>query len=204
MDLKRILDLSLASTALILLSPAMLLLAILNRIFLGPGVIFSQQRAGWRGRPFTLYKFRSMHNTRNAFGRMLPDGLRLSTYGRFLRSTSLDELPELFNVLRGDMSLVGPRPLFVKYLARYTQQQARRHEVRPGMTGWAQVQGRNLLSWDEKFALDLWYVDHQSIWLDSRILFLTLWKVVRREGITPAGLTQTPEFLGSLEDRCES
>jgi lipopolysaccharide/colanic/teichoic acid biosynthesis glycosyltransferase len=144
-----------------------------------------------------MYKFRTMRDTRDTEGKLLPDEQRLTRLGRFLRSTSLDELPELFNVVRGEMSLVGPRPLLMQYLERYSPEQARRHEVKPGITGWAQINGRNAISWDEKFALDVWYVDHQSLWLDLKILLLSVWKVVRRDGISAESHATMPEFMGT-------
>ena len=171
---KRILDLIAVTTALIILSPVLAFLALLVRARLGPPILFRQQRPGLYGRPFTLYKFRSMTDARDEQGNLLPDGERLTRFGKWLRSTSLDELPELFNVLKGHMSLVGPRPLLMEYLPLYTPEQARRHEVKPGITGWAQVNGRNAISWEEKFKLDVWYVDHVSFWLDLKILALTV------------------------------
>jgi sugar transferase EpsL len=164
---------------------------------LGSPVLFRQQRPGQHGRPFTIYKFRTMSDVRDGQGNLLPDAGRLTPFGRFLRRTSLDELPELFNVLKGEMSLVGPRPLLTEYLDRYTLEQARRHEVRPGITGWAQVNGRNALTWEQKFALDVWYVDHLSFWLDLKILALTGWKVLRCEGISQTGHATMEEFFGS-------
>jgi len=174
-------------------------LALLVRLSVGSPVLFRQRRPGKDGRPFTLYKFRTMVDTRNCCGKLLPDDVRLTWIGRLLRSTSLDELPELFNVLRGDMSLVGPRPLLMQYLDRYTPEQGRRHEVRPGLTGWAQVNGRNAITWEEKFRLDVWYVDNRSLRLDVKILVLTVWKVVRREGISQEGLATMEEFTGTGE-----
>lgn len=174
-------------------------MVVLVWLFLGWPVIFSQERPGLHGRLFRLYKFRSMRDLRDANGKLLPDEQRLTRFGRFLRSSSLDELPEFFNVLKGDMSLVGPRPLLVQYLERYTPEQARRHEVRPGITGWAQVNGRNALSWEEKFKLDVWYVDHRTFWLDIKILFMTLAKVFKREGISAEGSATAPEFMGTKE-----
>ncbi len=194
---KRLLDLCLTCFALILLSPLLLLIALLVRIGLGSPILFKQQRPGYLGRPFFIYKFRTMTDERDAQGHLLPDAERLTRLGRFLRSTSLDELPELFNVLRGEMSLVGPRPLLMQYLERYSPEQARRHEVLPGVTGWAQINGRNALSWEDKFRLDVWYVDHWSFWLDIKILFLTLVKVLRREGISQPGHATAEEFMGS-------
>lgn len=164
---------------------------------LGRPIFFRQQRPGRHGRIFELLKFRTMTDACDDQGKLLPDAQRLTPFGRWLRSTSLDELPELVNVLKGEMSLVGPRPLLVQYLPRYTPEQARRHEVPPGLTGWAQVNGRNALGWDEKFRLDVWYVDHRSMWLDLRILVLTAWKVLRRDGINAAGEATMPEFMGS-------
>jgi len=195
--MKRLFDIVISALLLILLSPVFLVLSILVRLTLGPPVLFRQVRPGFRGRPFTMYKFRTMTNERDEQGRLLPDEQRLTRLGRFLRSTSLDELPELFNVLKGDMSLVGPRPLLMEYLPLYTAEQARRHEVRPGITGWAQVNGRNAISWEEKFKLDDWYVDNWSFWLDIRILLMTLWKVIIREGISQDGHATTEYFKGS-------
>ena len=185
-----------AATGLLLCAPILAVIALLVRLKLGSTVLFRQQRPGLHGKPFTLYKFRTMTNARDADGNLLPDAERLTNFGRFLRRTSLDELPELINVLKGDMSLVGPRPLLIQYLQRYTPEQARRHETRPGITGWAQINGRNALSWEEKFHLDVWYVDNVSLWLDLKILFLTVWKVLRREGISQTGHATMEEFLG--------
>lgn len=193
---KRLLDLVLTLPALVVLAPVLALLALLVRLKLGAPVLFRQQRPGLGGKPFTIYKFRTMTDARDAQGNLLPDAQRLTAFGRFLRSSSLDELPELWNVLKGDMSLVGPRPLLMQYLSRYTPQQARRHEVWPGITGWAQVNGRNALRWEEKFALDVWYVDHQSLWLDAKILGMTVWQVFKREGINQPGQATMEEFLG--------
>lgn len=194
---KRALDVVLVTLTLILLSPVLLVIAFVVRRKLGISVIFRQQRPGQHGKPFTLYKFRTMTGARDADGNLLPDADRLTPFGRFLRRTSIDELPELFNVLKGDMSLVGPRPLLMQYLDRYTPEQARRHEVRPGITGWAQINGRNALSWEEKFELDIWYVNNLSLWLDLKILVLTIWKVLRREGISQGGHATMPEFMGT-------
>ena len=194
---KRLLDLGLALAALALLWPVLLCLAMLVRLKLGAPVLFRQSRPGLHGRPFSILKFRTMTDARDARGNLLPDGERLTRFGRFLRSTSLDELPELFNVLRGDMSLVGPRPLLMEYLPLYSPEQARRHEVRPGITGWAQVNGRNALSWEEKFAMDVWYVDQQSFWMDVKIVLLTVWKILKRENITLPGHATTTAFKGS-------
>ncbi len=197
--LKRVLDILLSAVALVVLLPFLLLIALLIRLTMGSPVLFRQQRPGLHGKPFTLYKFRTMTNARDEQGNLLPDEQRLTRLGRFLRSTSLDELPELWNVLKGDMSLVGPRPLLMEYLPLYTPEQFRRHEVRPGITGWAQIHGRNALSWEERFALDVWYVDHVSFWLDLKILALTLWKVLTREGIAHPGSETMPKFTGSRE-----
>jgi len=164
---------------------------------MGSPVPFRQLRPGKNGKPFVLYKFRTMLDKRDGSGDLLTDNARLTRIGRFLRSTSLDELPELFNVLKGDMSLVGPRPLLMQYLDRYTPEQARRHEVKPGLTGWAQVNGRNAITWEDKFRLDVWYVDHQSLWLDLKIIGMTVLKVIRREGISEAGHATAQEFMGS-------
>lgn len=196
---KRLLDLAVGVPTLILCSPVMLLVYLVVRSKLGSPVLFLQERPGLHGQPFTMYKFRTMTMACDEQGNLLSDTERLTSLGRFLRGTSLDELPELLNVIRGDMSLVGPRPLLMQYLDRYTPEQRRRHEVRPGVTGWAQVNGRNAISWEQKFALDTWYVDHLSLGLDLRILFLTAWKVFRREGINPAEQSSMPEFLGSPE-----
>jgi sugar transferase EpsL len=193
---KRTLDLTVALFGIILLSPLMLVIALAIRITMGSPVFFRQVRPGRRSRPFTLVKFRTMNNSANARGEVLPDADRLSRLGAFLRRTSLDELPQLWNVLKGEMSLVGPRPLLMQYLERYTPEQRRRHEVRPGITGWTQVKGRNAISWEEKFRYDVWYVDHCSFVLDLRILILTIWRVVRREGISQEGYATMPEFMG--------
>lgn len=193
---KRLFDLAVAVPALVVLGPVLGVLALLVRWQLGAPVLFRQQRPGLHGRPFTLYKFRTMTEARDAEGHLLPDAQRLTPFGRFLRSTSLDELPELFNVVRGDMSLVGPRPLLMQYLERYTPTQRRRHEVRPGITGWAQVNGRNALDWPQRLALDVWYVDHLSFALDLRIIFITMVKILRREGISEPGQATMREFMG--------
>ena len=191
---KRILDIGCAFSGLMILSPLLAMLALAVRIKHGGKVFFRQARPGIGGKPFTLYKFRTMTNARDTADNLLPDADRLTPLGRFLRSTSLDELPELINILKGDMSIVGPRPLLMQYLDRYTPEQARRHEVKPGLTGWAQINGRNAISWEEKFALDVWYVDHQSFVLDLKIIGLTILKVLRREGISAAGEATMPEF----------
>lgn len=194
--LKRALDFLGAFAGMFLLSPLLLVLAVLIRRQMGAPVLFMQTRPGLHARPFRMVKFRTMRDAVDAEGRPLPDAERLTRLGQFLRSSSLDELPELWNVLRGEMSLVGPRPLLMDYLPLYSPAQARRHEVRPGITGWAQVNGRNAISWDQKFALDLWYVENRSLWLDLRILGLTLRKVVRRDDISAAGEATMPRFTG--------
>ena len=195
--IKRVVDIVGASVGIILFAPVMLVVVLLVLLTMGRPVLFRQQRPGLRGKPFTLYKFRTMRDARTPSGELLPDALRLTKFGRWLRSTSLDELPELFNVLKGEMSLVGPRPLLMEYLPRYSPEQARRHEVKPGITGWAQVNGRNALSWEEKFRLDVWYVDHWNLWLDVKILLLTIWKVLKREGISAEGSATMPVFTGN-------
>ena len=194
---KRLLDVTLALAALLLLLPFIGLIALLVRTQLGTPALFCQQRPGLRGRPFTIFKFRTMTDARDELGNLRPDAERLTPFGRFLRGASLDELPELWNVLRGDMSLVGPRPLLMKYLDRYTPEQARRHEVRPGITGWAQVNGRNALTWEQKFALDVSYVDHLSLSLDLKIFAMTIGKIVKREGISQPGQATMKEFMGT-------
>jgi len=192
--MKRFFDFCCTLIAIFPLSPVLMVLALMVRLILGKPVLFRQQRPGLHGRPFTIYKFRTMTEAREAHGNLLPDGERLTRFGRFLRSTSLDELPELFNVLKGDMSLVGPRPLLMQYLDRYTPEQARRHEVKPGLTGWSQVNGRNAISWEEKFGLDVWYVDNRSMWLDIKIILITAWMILRREGINQPGQPTMEEF----------
>jgi lipopolysaccharide/colanic/teichoic acid biosynthesis glycosyltransferase len=194
---KRTLDLLGASLGLIVISPLLLVLAILVWIVHGRPIVFRQQRAGYKGRPFSVFKFRTMTDRTAPDGSLLPDAERLTPFGRFLRSASLDELPELFNILRGEMSLVGPRPLFLKYLGRYSLEQMRRHDVLPGLTGWAQVNGRNALTWEEKFTFDVWYVDHWTFWLDIKILWLSLWKTFIREGISQPGHATMEEFKGN-------
>lgn len=195
--MKRLFDLLLSFGLLLALALPLLLLWGLVRYKLGSPVLFRQVRPGLHGRPFMMVKFRTMTDERGTDGEMLPDAQRLTPFGRFLRATSLDELPELWNVLRGEMSLVGPRPLLMEYLPLYSPEQARRHEVRPGITGWAQVNGRNALSWEERFKLDIWYVDHRSLWLDLRILWLTVRKVIVREGISAQGEATMPRFTGN-------
>ncbi len=193
---KRLCDIFIAAVALLMSAPAVLILAFIVRAKLGAPVLFRQQRPGLGGKPFTMYKFRTMTDAHDAHGNLLPDADRLLAFGRFLRSTSLDELPELINVIKGEMSIVGPRPLLMQYLDRYSPEQMRRHEVKPGITGWAQIKGRNTLSWKQKFELDVWYVEHQSFWLDLKIIVLTLWKVLKREGISQPGQATMEEFLG--------
>lgn len=195
--LKRGMDILVALVALIVLAPLMLLLAVLVRWKLGAPVLFRQVRPGRAGRPFILCKFRTMRDAHDAGGAALPDAERLTGFGRFMRRTSLDELPELWNVLSGDMSLVGPRPLLMEYLALYSPEQARRHEVRPGITGWAQVNGRNALTWEEKFRLDVWYVDNRSLMLDLRILGLTVLSVLTAHGVNQAGQATVERFTGT-------
>jgi sugar transferase EpsL len=194
---KRIFDLVLTSLILIILAPIFLLVIILTLLVQGTPILFQQKRPGLHKEIFTIYKFRTMNNQRDENGNLEPDSKRLTRLGKFLRATSLDELPELINVLKGEMSLVGPRPLLIQYLSRYSSEQARRHEVLPGITGWAQVNGRNALSWEERFQLDVWYVDHWSCGLDLKILWITLWKVIKREGISQPGHATAPEFLGN-------
>ena len=194
---KRLFDLIVTSLGLLVISPVMLIIALLVRVFHGAPALFRQQRPGYKGRPFYIHKFRTMTDARDRGGNLLPDSARLTPLGRFLRSSSLDELPELFNILRGEMSLVGPRPLLMQYLERYSPEQARRHDVLPGITGWAQINGRNALTWEDKFALDVWYVDNHSFWLDIRILLLTIWKVFKREGISQPGHATAEEFMGN-------
>lgn len=194
--MKRVFDLLACVLGLLLLALPLALLAWQVRRKLGSPVLFTQVRPGLHGKPFRMVKFRTMTDERDASGALLPDGQRLTPFGRFLRASSLDELPELWNVLRGEMSLVGPRPLLMEYLPLYSPEQARRHGVRPGITGWAQVNGRNAISWADKFALDVWYVDHRSLFLDMRILWLTVRKVLVRDGISAAGEATMPRFEG--------
>jgi lipopolysaccharide/colanic/teichoic acid biosynthesis glycosyltransferase len=194
---KRLSDILVSALVSLLLSPLLGLLALLVRLKCGSPVLFRQQRPGLNGRPFTLVKFRTMNDKRDAQGNLLPDAERLTKFGKFLRASSLDELPELWNVLKGEMSLVGPRPLLMQYLPLYTPEQARRHEVRPGITGWAQVNGRNALTWEEKFTLDVWYVDNHTLWLDVKIILLTLLKIVKREDINQSGQATMTPFEGS-------
>lgn len=197
--LKRALDILGAGLGIIVAAPFILGIGGVIGITMGTPLLFRQERPGLHGKPFTIYKFRTMTDARDANGNLLSDRERLTPFGQFLRRISLDELPELFNVLRGEMSLVGPRPLLMQYLDRYTPEQARRHEVKPGITGWAQINGRNAITWEEKFAYDVWYVDHCSLLFDLRILFLTLSKVLKREGISQVGEATMSEFMGSTQ-----
>lgn len=194
---KRLFDLTLGLPTMVVICPFALMIAILVRVKLGSPILFRQVRPGQNGKTFTLLKFRTMNDACDDRGKPLCDELRITLLGKFLRKTSLDELPELFNVLKGDMSFVGPRPLLPQYMNRYTPEQSRRHEVRPGITGWAQVNGRNAITWEEKFALDVWYVDNRSLLLDLKILAMTVWKVLRGEGISAPNEATMPEFLGS-------
>ena len=193
---KRLMDIAIAAIALVILSPVLLTLAVLVRLKLGSPVLFRQVRPGKNAKPFTMLKFRTMTDGRNENGELLPDDQRLPAFGQMLRSTSMDELPELWNVIRGEMSLVGPRPLLMEYLPRYTKEQARRHEVAPGITGWVQVNGRNSLSWEEKFAMDVWYVDNRSLPLDCKILAKTFSGVLSRQGVSSDGHVTMPKFTG--------
>jgi sugar transferase EpsL len=193
---KRIFDVALSATVLAMLSPLLGMVELVVWIFLGSPVLFRQTRPGYKARPFTCLKFRTMTDRRDAEGQLLSDAERLTSLGRFLRTTSLDELPELINVICGEMSLVGPRPLLMQYLNRYTPEQMRRHDVLPGITGWAQINGRNAASWEQKFAYDVWYVENRTLWLDLKILALTPWKMLKREGISNSGHATMPEFMG--------
>jgi sugar transferase EpsL len=197
--MKRLFDLILSLMAIVIVSPIFLISLLLVRLKLGSPVFFKQQRPGLNANPFLLYKLRTMTDERDENGSLLPDAERLTSFGRFLRSTSLDELPALLNVLKGDMSLVGPRPLLVEYLPLYSQEQSRRHNVRPGITGWAQVNGRNTISWNDKFIFDVWYVDNRSLFLDLKILFLTVKKVVARDDINADGEATMSKFTGELK-----
>jgi sugar transferase EpsL len=192
--IKHKLDFLVALLSLLLLSPLLCVVFVLVRFRLGSPALFRQKRPGYYSKPFWLLKFRTMTNQTDSTGSLLPDAQRLTPFGRWLRATSIDELPELINILRGEMSFIGPRPLLMQYLPRYSPEQARRHDVKPGVSGWAQISGRNALSWEDKFRLDVWYVDHQSFWLDLRIFLVTIWKVVRREGISAAGEATMPPF----------
>jgi lipopolysaccharide/colanic/teichoic acid biosynthesis glycosyltransferase len=195
--MKRLIDIMVALLVLLAVLLPLILLACLVTYKIGRPIFFSQTRPGLQGKPFCMIKFRTMSDKLGADGHLLPDADRLSRFGRLLRATSFDELPELWNVIKGDMSLVGPRPLLMEYLPLYSAEQARRHEVRPGITGWAQVNGRNALSWDDKFRLDVWYVDNQNIWLDIKILFMTVRKVLMRDGIAAQGEATMPRFTGN-------
>jgi lipopolysaccharide/colanic/teichoic acid biosynthesis glycosyltransferase len=195
--IKRLLDIIISATALMVFSPVILIVSLILLFTIGRPVFFLHERPGIEGKPFKLIKFRSMRNTRDIKGNLLPDCERITRFGQFIRKTSIDEFPELLNVLLGEMSMVGPRPLLMQYLSRYSEDQFRRHDVLPGVTGWAQVNGRNAISWDEKFKLDLWYVDHWSIWLDIKILFMTVWKVISGEGISQPGRATMDEFMGN-------
>ncbi len=199
--IKRLFDIVVSLVLLVVIWPVILILALIVWLKMGWPVIFTQNRPGYQGKIFKLFKFRSMRNAFDRNGKPLPDADRLTRLGKFMRSTSLDELPELINVIRGEMSLVGPRPLLTAYLDRYSPEQARRHDVLPGITGWAQVNGRNALSWEDKFKLDVWYVDHQSFWLDIKILLMTLGKVFKRESINAPGSVTAPEFMGDQENK---
>src|SRR5699024_3246 len=202
--IKRTFDFIVSLIAIILLSLFIAITAIIVRLKLGSPVIFKQQRPGLHGKPFYVYKFRTMTDKRDAKGELLPDDVRLTKTGKLIRKLSLDELPQLFNVLKGDISLVGPRPLLMEYLPLYSKEQARRHEVKPGITGWAQVNGRNAIGWEEKFDLDVWYVDHQSFWLDIKILFFTVLKVFKSEGINQDGQATIEKFKGSDERKANN
>lgn len=195
--IKRYIDIIGAIVGLAICTPVLIIVAVMIRLRMGKPILFRQTRAGLHGKLFAIYKFRTMLDLRDENGNLLPDEQRMTSFGRFLRSTSLDELPELLNVLRGEMSLVGPRPLVAEYLGRYTPEQARRHEVMPGITGWAVINGRNAISWDERFAMDVWYVDHWSLWLDFKIMVLTVWIVLKREGISQPGHVTMEDFMGS-------
>ena len=194
--LKRIFDIILSATLLVIFSPILLIVAVLVRFKLGKPIFFKQQRPGKNNKIFTMIKFRTMTDEKDQYGKLLDDSIRLTKFGKFLRSSSLDELPEILNVFKGNMSFVGPRPLLVEYLDRYTLEQARRHEVKPGITGWAQINGRNALSWEEKFNLDVWYVDNWSILLDIKILFMTFFKVLKRDGISSQEHVTMEKFMG--------
>jgi sugar transferase EpsL len=198
--IKRLFDIISSVAGLIVISPLLVVLAVLVRLKLGSPILFRQQRPGLGGKAFVIYKFRTMTDQRDASGNLLPDEQRLPAFGRFLRSMSFDELPELLNVLKGDMSIVGPRPLMMKYLERYSPQQARRHEVKPGITGWAQINGRNTISWEDKFKLDVWYVDNWTFWLDMKIILKSVWMVVAKEGIIQQGRATMDEFMGTPQN----
>jgi sugar transferase EpsL len=193
---KRLFDLTFSLITLVILSPIILIIAFLVRVFIGSPILFKQQRPGYKGFPFFIYKFRTMTNRLTPDGNLLPDAERLTRFGYLLRSLSLDELPELFNIVRGEMSFVGPRPLLMEYLPLYSPEQARRHDVAPGLTGWAQVNGRNAIDWPTRFRMDTWYVDHWSFWLDIKIIFWTVWKVISREGVSQEGQSTVVYFKG--------
>lgn len=201
--IKRSIDIITSLVGIIILSPLFLILYIMVKSKLGSPAVFKQERPGRYGRIFTMYKFRSMTEERDENGELLPDEVRLTGFGKLLRKTSMDELPELFNILKGDMSLVGPRPLLVRYLDRYTKEQARRHDVRPGLTGWAQINGRNAISWEEKFKLDVWYVDNLSLWLDVKIFVKTFVKVFKSEGVSSQSEATMAEFMGTVNKKGE-
>ena len=201
LQFKRFVDFFFAFAALVFLFPLFVAVVLLVRWRLGGAVFFTQQRPGYGARPFQLLKFRTMTNQRDSSGALLPDAQRLTPFGRWLRAASIDELPALLNILRGEMSFIGPRPLLMQYLPLYSPEQARRHDVKPGFSGWAQINGRNALSWEEKFRLDVWYVDHLSLWLDLRIFLITVWKVIRREGISAVGEATMVPFTGSSRDQ---
>ena len=194
---KRIFDITVSGIGLLIASPFMLIIALLVRIFLGTPILFRQQRPGFKGKPFYIYKFRTMTDRLGPDGKLLPDAERLTPLGHFLRALSLDEMPEFFNILRGDMSLVGPRPLMMEYLPLYSAEQMRRHDVIPGLTGLAQINGRNAITWEERFKLDVWYVDHWSFWLDIKIIFLTIYKVLKREDVSQPGQATVQYFTGN-------
>jgi sugar transferase EpsL len=196
---KRIFDLVAAILGVVALSPVIVLLSLLVRVFIGTPILFHQLRPGYKGQPFSIYKFRTMTEDRDAAGNLLPDAARLTPFGRFLRSLSLDELPELYNILRGEMSVVGPRPLIMEYLPLYSPEQMRRHECYPGLTGWAQINGRNAIDWPTRFALDVWYVDHRSFWLDIKIILITIWKVIKRENVNQPGQATIEFFKGNKD-----
>lgn len=196
---KRIFDLVAAILGVVVLSPVIVLLSLLVRVFIGTPILFHQLRPGYKGQPFSIYKFRTMTDDRDVAGNLLPDAARLTPFGRFLRSLSLDELPELYNILRGEMSVVGPRPLIMEYLPLYSPEQMRRHECYPGLTGWAQINGRNAIDWPTRFALDVWYVDHRSFWLDIKIILITIWKVIKRENVNQPGQATIEFFKGNKD-----
>lgn len=197
---KRLLDIIISALILMLASPFLLITALVILVSYGPPIFFVHERPGKEGKPFKLIKFRSMRDARDQEGNILADAERITRFGQFMRRTSIDELPEFYNVLRGDMSLVGPRPLLMQYLQRYSAEQARRHDVLPGVTGWAQINGRNAISWDDKFKYDLWYIDHWTFWLDIKIIFLTIWKVLKGDGISQPGRATMDEFMGNADE----